>query len=174
MHPTIDGCLRLHAEHHPAPQQIERIDLAVHPLVLELTGKRAPQTGLEAKFSIYFAAAVATVTGAAGMKQFSDEAVRDPVVSALRQRVVATVDPAITAEQVRVVITMNDGRRFEKFIEHAVGSVENPMTDAQLDAKFLDLADGVLPADQAHTLLGLCRRIDELEGAGAVAQAAHG
>ena len=38
----------------------------VHPLVLELTGKKTPQTGLESKFSVYFAAALAIVRGSAG------------------------------------------------------------------------------------------------------------
>ena len=76
MHPTIDACLQLRAEHKLTADQIERIDLAVHPLVLELTGKRTPQTGLEAKFSIYTAAALAIVAGAAGPKQFSDDLVR--------------------------------------------------------------------------------------------------
>ena len=53
----------------------------MHPLVLELTGKRTPQTGLEGKFSIYFAAAVAIATGAAGVKQFTDAWVRSPTSS---------------------------------------------------------------------------------------------
>ena len=93
MHPTIDACLQLRAAHRLTPDQIERIDLAVHALVLELTGKRTPQTGLEGKFSIYYAAAIAIVAGAAGPKQFSDALVRDPAVVALRDRVIATVTP---------------------------------------------------------------------------------
>ena len=76
LHPIIDACLQLRAEHHLTPDAIDRIDLAVHPLVLELTGKRTPQTGLEGKFSVYFAAAVAIAAGAAGVGQFTDEWVR--------------------------------------------------------------------------------------------------
>ena len=95
IHPTIDACLQLRDEHQLTPDAIERIDLAVHPLVLELTGKKTPQTGLEGKFSVYFAAAVAIAAGAAGVKQFSDEWVREPAVVALRDRVTATVDPSI-------------------------------------------------------------------------------
>ena len=174
LHPTIDGCLHLRAEHRLSAADIERIDLSVHPLVLELTGKRTPQTGLEGKFSVYFSAAVSIVVGAAGVKQFSDETVRDPVVVALRDRVVATVDPAIREEQVRVVVILKDGRRLEKFVEHAVGSVENPMSDAALEAKFLDLADGVIPAARARALLATCWRVEELGSAAELASAARG
>ncbi|HKJ01640.1 MAG TPA: MmgE/PrpD family protein, partial [Longimicrobiales bacterium] len=172
LHPTIDACLQLRAEHRLTPDQIERVDLSVHPLVLELTGKKTPQTGLEGKFSVYFAAAVALVAGAAGVKQFSDATVRDPVVVALRDRVVATVDPAIREEQVRVVLTLRDGRQVEKFIEHAVGSVESPMSDAALEAKFLDLADGVLPPAQARAVLAACWKVDETPSVADIARSA--
>jgi 2-methylcitrate dehydratase PrpD len=172
LHPTIDACLQLRAAHRLTADQIERIDLAVHPLVLELTGKRTPQTGLEGKFSVYYAAAIAIVAGAAGPKQFSDALVRDPAVVALRDRVIATVTPGIREEQVRAVVTLKDGRRLEQHIEHVVGSVERPMSDADLDRKFLDLADGVLPPSQARRLLDLSRTIDKLPRAGELARAA--
>jgi 2-methylcitrate dehydratase PrpD len=172
MHPTIDACIQLRDEYHLTPGQIDRIELSVHPLVLELTGKRTPQTGLEGKFSIYFAAAVAIAAGAAGVKQFTDEGVRNPAVVALRERVVATVVPGIGEAQVRAVIVLADGRRLEKFVEHVVGSVERPMTDANLEAKFLDLADGVLPPAQARRLLAMCWDVDRLAGAADLARAA--
>jgi len=172
IHPAIDACLQLRAEHRLTASQIARIDLAVHPLVLELTGKRTPQTGLEGKFSVYAAAAIAIVAGAAGPKQFTDVFVNNPEVVALRDRVVVTVDPAIGEAQVRAAITLADGRRLEKFIEHVVGSVERPMSDVDLDAKFLDLADGVLPAARARELLKLCRNADNLPRASAIASAA--
>src|SRR5580700_5104186 len=106
IHPAIDGCIQLRNQYNLAANQIERIDLRVHPLVLELTGKRAPQTGLEGKFSVYYAAAVAIVEGAAGEKQFSDQLVRDPAIVALQQRIKTVVDPSIHEEQVTIVITM--------------------------------------------------------------------
>jgi 2-methylcitrate dehydratase PrpD len=171
MHPTIDACLQLRREHRLTADQIERIDLAVHPLVLELTGKRAPQSGLEGKFSIYTAAAIAIVAGAAGPKQFSDDLVRRADVVSLRDRVAATVTPGIGEAQVRVAITLKDGRRLERSIEHVVGSVERPMSDADLDAKFLDLADGVLPASRARQLLDLCRQVDRQPRASSLATA---
>src|SRR6266446_5080120 len=83
MHPTIDGCIQLRNQNKLTADQIERIELRVHRLVLELTGKKTPQTGLEGKFSIYYAAAIAIVEGAGGEQQFSDRLVRDPGLVAL-------------------------------------------------------------------------------------------
>jgi 2-methylcitrate dehydratase PrpD len=170
IHPIIDGCIRLRNQHSPAVEQIERVELGVHPLVLELTGKTEPATGLEGKFSVYHAAAAAIVDGAGGEKQFSDAKVRDAGIVALRNRVKTTVDAALAEDQARVAIVMKDGARREVFVEHAIGSVDNPMSDAALEAKFLDLADGVLPTDQARRLLDTCRRIEALDSAGAIAE----
>jgi 2-methylcitrate dehydratase PrpD len=173
LHPIIDACLRLRADHHLTPNGIERIDLRVHPLVLELTGKRAPKTGLEGKFSVYFAAAVAITSGAAGVRQFTDDWVRRPDVVALSERVFTTVEPSIAETQARAVVVLKDGRRVETFVEHAVGSVERPMSDGDLDAKVVDLCDGILPPAHTRRLIELCRNIDIEPDARAIAAAAR-
>jgi len=162
IHPAIDGCIQLRNEHKLTPGQIERVELRVHPLVLELTGKKSPQTGLEGKFSVYHAVAAAIVDGVVGEKQFSDRAVRDPEIVALRERIVATVDRSIAEDQVRIVITLRDRSRMEKYVEHATGSAKNPMTDAQLEAKFAGLAEGVLPPDRTRRAMDLCWKVANL------------
>ncbi len=172
IHPAIDACIQLRNQHTLAAADIERIDLSVHPLVLELTGKKTPQTGLETKFSVYFAAAVAVVRGSAGMRDFSDANARDPVIVALRDRVVATIDPSVKEEQVRARITLKDGRVVSHFVEHVVGSLQRPMSDADLEAKALDLMKDVLPDAQARALLDMCWKVESLPGAGALAAAA--
>jgi 2-methylcitrate dehydratase PrpD len=172
MHPTLDGCIQLRHEHALTADAIDRVELKVHPLVLQLTSKKAPASGLESKFSIYHAASVALIEGAAGIKEFSDQAARNPSVIALRDRVTAVVDPSIKEDQVRVTVSMKDGRRLEKFVEHAVGSVEHPMSDSDLEVKFRGLADGVLPQDRIRRLLDLCWKVETLKDAAELAQAA--
>ncbi len=66
IHPSIDGAIQLRNEFGLKADQIERIDLRVAPLVLELTGKRTPRVGLEGKFSVFHSVAVAIIHGAAG------------------------------------------------------------------------------------------------------------
>ena len=173
IHPAIDACIQLRNEHRLTADMIERIDLRVHPLVLELTGKKTPATGLESKFSVYFAAALAIVVGSAGMRDFSDANAKNPAIVALRDRVTATVDPAMKEEQVRATIVLKDGRRLEKFIEHVVGSVERPMSDADLERKFQGLAEGVLPDSQTRALIARCWDVESLRSAADLAEAAR-
>ena len=170
-HPAIDGCVQLRNEHKLKPEDIESIALKVHPLVLELTGKKTPQTGLEGKFSVYHSSAVAVVHGAAGEEQYSDEVVRDPRVIALRDKVVATVESGIHEDQVRIAIRLKGGRVLEKYVEHAVGSLGRPMSDADLETKFRGLAHGILSQGETDNLIRLCWDAGKLKDVGEVARA---
>ena len=162
IHPVIDACRVLREQHKLTADMIERIDLRVHPLVLDLTGKSSPQTGLEGKFSVFHAAAVALLRGSASPREFTDQVVRDASVISLRLRVRATIDKSLTEEQARVTIELKDGRKLEKFVEHAVGSSKNPMSNADLERKFRSLAEGVLAAEQTERLIELCWSIESL------------
>ncbi|MGH8633325.1 MAG: MmgE/PrpD family protein [Burkholderiales bacterium] len=170
-HPAIDGCIQLRNEHNLKAGDIESISLKVHPLVLELTGKRTPQLGLEGKFSVYHSCAVAVIHGAAGEAQYSDETVRDPRVIALRDRVTATVDNSMHEDQVHVTIRLKNGKTVERYVEHAVGSLDRPMSDADLEAKFRGLADGILSKSETDKLIRLCWEVGKLKDAGEVARA---
>jgi len=59
-----------------------------------------------------------------------------------------------------------------RHIETAIGSTQKPMSDAALEAKFLDLSDGVLPRPQADKLMQLCWQIERQADAGGLARAA--
>ncbi len=172
VHPVIDGCIRLREAHKLTPAMIARIDVDIHPIVMELTSKRTPATGLEGKFSVYYAAAVGVVAGVAGERQFSDAAVKDPVTVALRDKVLPKIDSSLRQDQARVRITLTDGKALDQFVEHAVGSVENPMTDSQLEAKFKDLVAGIIPAGKVQYLIDLCWKAETLKNAGDIARAA--
>jgi 2-methylcitrate dehydratase PrpD len=169
IHPSLDGCIQLRERHALRGPEIEHIDLVVHPLALELTGKRSPRTGLEGKFSVFHAAAVAIIDGAGGDAQFSDERVQAPQVVALREKVRARIDPALGKEQGVVSILRKDGGRHELRVEHCAGSLERPLTDAELDAKFLGLASPLLGAG-AEPALAALRSLPDARDAGDVAR----
>ena len=173
VHPAIDGCAQLRDEEKIDPDAIERVELRVHPLVLELTGKRTPRTGLEGKFSVYHACAAALLFGTAGVREFSDTCVSDPRVVALRERVSAQSDSSISEAACEVALTLRDGRRLHKRVEHAVGSLERPMSDRELDRKFHGLVDPVLGVAAADELLALCAQLPHASDVGKLVSAAR-
>ena len=173
IHPIIDACVQLRNEHALTGDEIESVLAKVHPLVLELTGKKTPQTGLEGKFSVYHSAAAGFIYGAAGEREYSDAVVRDAKVVALRDKVTAVVDATMHEDQTLVEVKLKDGRTLSKYVEAAIGSLKRPQTDADLEAKFRGLAEDVLPKAQVDKVLGLAWKVGALASAGDVAAAAR-
>jgi 2-methylcitrate dehydratase PrpD len=90
----------------------------------------------------------------------------------VRDKVRITPDPRLKRTQARVAITLNDGRRHERYVEHALGTLARPMSDADLEAKFRALADGILTSAAADEAIRLCWNVNTLPDAGAIARAA--
>jgi 2-methylcitrate dehydratase PrpD len=174
VHPVIDGCIQLRNQHGLMPDMIDRIEVVVHPRVMDVTAIQDPATGLEGKFSIYHAAAVALAEGAAGEREFSDAVVRAAPIAALRARVLVSIDPGLGKAQARVAIRLKNGDRHAVFVEHALGSVQNPMSDRILEEKFRGLTAAILPPGQTDRLLDLCWGAEELADAGDIARQAGG
>ena len=162
IHPAIDGAIQLNKEQHLAAEEIESVVVRGNPLVLSLTGKQAPQTGLEGKFSVYHSVAIALIRGHVGLAEYTDEAVNDPKIVALRGKVKVTTDAGVASDEVFMTVKMKDGRTFEKHVEHAVGSLERPMSNSDLEDKFRRLAKGVLPEAQANEVLAMCWKLEGL------------
>lgn len=172
IHPAIDGCIQLRNEQGVKAEDIAKIDLVVDPLVLELTGKKTPQTGLEGKFSVYHSCAAAVIYGAAGEREYGDDIVRDKRVITLRDKVSAVAKDDIREDEVYVTMTLNDGRVLKKHVEHAIGSLERPLTEKELTAKFDDLVRDVLPAKQGDELREMCWKLETLKDAAEIARKA--
>jgi 2-methylcitrate dehydratase PrpD len=169
-HPVIDGCLSLREQHALEPNGIQRVRLRVHSQALKLTGIKSPRSGLESKWSIYHSAAVALVRGRAGEHEYSDQWVLDRDVSSLRNRIEATDDARLRQDEAHLSIFLVDGRVLEHHVEHAVGSVARPMSDAELEAKFVGLVEHVFPTKQIDGLVRLCWSAAELEDIAEIAR----
>lgn len=161
IHPTIDGCQQLREQLGARVEDIAKVSLKTHPLVLELTGKRAPRTGLEGKFSIYHAAATALLRGDGAPTAFTDEVVNRPEIIALRDRVEAETDPEMHEASVHIAVTFTDGSVVEKHVDRAIGSREKPLDNQQLETKFLNQARLVVGDDVARALLDAAWQIDD-------------
>ena len=88
--------------------------------------------------------------------------VNDPQVVALRAKVYATVDDGIHEDAVKLSALLRDGRRLEIGVDHAIGSLRNPLSDAQLEAKFAALVAPVLGDARSRELTAQWRTLASL------------
>lgn len=171
IHPAIDAAIQLNKELHLSADEIASVELRANPLILSLTGKQTPRTGLEGKFSSYHSVAIALIRGKVGLAEYTDAAVADAAVVALRSKVHITTDPAVRSDEVYMTLKDRSGKTYEKHVEHAIGSLQRPMSDADLEGKFLALAEGILPLPQAAALLSMCWKLDSLKSVAAIPMA---
>ncbi len=161
LHPAIDAMVALQRQ-GVTPGQVESIALTVHPLVVSITGTAAPTTGLHSKFSIYHSAAVALADGDAGIRQYTDERAADPEVAALRGKITVGTDENLRRDEARATVVLQGGERREVHIAHASGTVDNPMSDAALQVKFLANATPALGEARARRVCELVWSLDTL------------
>lgn len=161
LHPTIDAMIAL-AARVPAADQVATIELRVNPLAVSITGVADPKTGLKSKFSLTHTAAVAFLDRAAGIAQYTDERARHPDVVALRDRVSVQTDESLGKDQAWAAIVMRNGDRYEHQVVHASGTVDNPMSDAAIEAKFLANATPIVGEERASRIRDTVWHLEQL------------
>lgn len=170
-HPAICGCLELHAQGIRS-DVIEAVQLTVHPMAKRLTGRKRPVAPLDAKLSVYHAAAAALVYGRVNVKEFSARCITDPAVVHLRDKISVVVNERYARDEAEVELKLTGGRAVKTHIDHAIGSLERPMSDAALNEKLRSLAEDVLTADEISELLARLWSLDRAEDASTIARAA--
>ncbi len=150
-HPALDALLALRGEHAMPADKIVRIDSWTHPRRLAHTNRPDPKSGLDAKFSVQYCLARATLQGQIRLEDFEADAHDDPTVRALMTRIHAAPHPdAGTANEqalgAEVRVTLDTGEVIAKKVGAALGrGPDNPLPAGALRAKFVNCAGRALP-----------------------------
>jgi len=162
--------LQLRRVHRLRPQDVERITLGVLGggalLVAEpIDEKRAPRNVVDAQFSAPFAAAVALTRGSAGLDDYTQANVDDPVVRGLMSRSECHRDAELDAAYpdhwpATVEILLHDGRQLSTRIPDPTGEPANPMTPQELREKFFGLASAAIGDEAASELADRSLRLE--------------
>lgn len=185
IHPVIDAGVEAHRYffenpdspvRHKSPQDVleifQHIEASVTPLTVRLCGVTHPIDFMQVIFSTYHGLAVGLVYGKAGIREFSEAAARDPLIIALRDKISLKTDESLEDDQAYVRFSYTSktgGNKIKEFrIQHATGSLANPMTDEQLESKFAEQAtEGKLTQNKINQAVKSCwdlDRADDLAG----------
>ena len=165
LHATIDAGRAIRERAAPAAEAIAEVECHVPPLAVKVAAIPEPRTGLEAKFSAGYCAALALTRGDAAE---SDFAAPDPGLVALAGRVRAVADAALRIPEARMRVRLRDGRVLDEAVAAARGTPGHPVSRHDVEEKFRRLAGVVLPAAQVGRLLEALRRLDTLPEGGSL------
>lgn len=176
IHPYIDALLRLRERHGLTPETVDKIVVPVAPFIVPIVcepveEKRRPNTDSHGRVSIQYTLAEALALGRIGKDAYAERSLRDPVILALADRVEFVVDPAMPgSEQFKGVVEVfaRDGGHWIEVEEYNHGSPQNPMTDADIEAKFRENVGGVLSDEQAKRVVAAVMGIETMSDASAL------
>jgi len=173
LNPVIEACLEIYEQEQSNPDflsSIQEIRIMGNPLLKQRTDRPSIENGRQSQVSGQHAVAVVLHFGQAGLKEFSDEIVKNEKIQAFYSKVSFTDDIAIAVDGVKIQLICND-RVIEKQIEHAKGSVSRPLSDKDLENKLKDqIAHHQLKLD-AEKIIKLIWSIDYLPDVGLIFQA---
>jgi len=171
---SIDAMIDLTREHDLRPADVERIELECTPQCLAIAPYPTAEDSHKARFCLPYSMAVSLIDRHAGIAQYTDERVRRPDVQSLLQRVVVRVpddlkhhwgqwgQAGVNWGEMRLAVTLKDGRVLRTARSTARGWSEDPATWDDLAGKFRECSEHVLSAAQVDEALDMIGRIEHL------------
>ena len=155
---AIDGALALKAKMGVAANDIERVSVGTYKAALEVAGYEEPKSAAEGRFSLKYVVATALTHGSVRLAAFERARLEDHSTKALMEKISLSVDPELDSQfpkrrAARVTISAG-GRSAEHLQPTRIGDPEAPLSDAQLEEKYLELSGPVLGEAKARSLLG--------------------
>lgn len=172
IHPGIDAMCRLRAEHRFGSREIARVQVSASGLAATFCDRPNPADELEAKFSLQHWVAAAAAYGKAQLEQGKIEVVQDPEIKRLRAAIEVTADADLAWDAIRMSVELTDGRHLETHIAHCVGSAQSPMSDSEIDAKFIAQASLAIGHNRAAPLVKMCWDVENLADVSVLARSA--
>ena len=163
---AIDGALALKAKMGIAAEDIERVRVGTYKAALEVARYAAPKSAAEARFSLKYVVATALTHGSVRLAAFEPRRLQDEATRGLMQCVEVAVDPELDAafpgqRAARVLIAARGGRSEEYLQPTRIGDPDAPLSDRQLEDKYLELAAPVIGDAHARALLERLWRLDQ-------------
>ncbi len=163
----IDGVLHLQKTHGFTWRDVKRVRIATYKAGTDIVDNPAPAGDYQAKFSLQYVTAHALVHGSVRLIAFSPERLNDPNVRALLAKIEVVADPELSKgypnqRAAHIEIETGDGRKFTHFQPTRKGDPEMPLTDAELNDKYLELAMPVIGDAAARQLLDALWSLEKL------------
>lgn len=154
---AIDGALALQKKMGIPAKDVDKVHIGTYRAGVEVAHYEKPETPAEARFSLKYVVASALTHGSVRLAAFEKERLADPATRHLMNRMSVFVDPELDAtfprqRAARVAIEAR-GRREEWLQPTRKGDPDAPLSDAELEEKFLELASPVIGGERAKGLL---------------------
>jgi 2-methylcitrate dehydratase len=153
--------------------QITSVNIESHDASVDIIGsepeKWRPETRETADHSLPYITAIALIDGKVTDQQFQSSRFTDPAiwkflenVKVTRNAELSSLYPGAVANIVHVIL--KDGRTLTKRVDYPLGNAKNPVSDVELERKFLHLVVPALGRDHSAKILDQAWSLDQQSG----------
>ncbi len=158
-HSPIQATLAIVNKQRIDPERIERITNETYNTVKTHFSNKDVSSVMAARVSVPYCIAISAIDGKLTQAQFAPERIADPLVRAVLARTEVVADAELNKLYpdkfpARVTITLKDGSSFTETVLFPKGDPQDPLTAAEIEAKFRDNVTGMFTPDHAGKLLG--------------------
>lgn len=144
-HPSIEGAIALLKEQRFHILDIKRVTIYTYHGLKGRHDNQGVTCPSSARMSIPFSVAIALSTCKAGIVEFATDSVSDPIIKELSTKVFVEEEQAYTdlvpnRRPAKICVELKNGQRFSREVIYAKGEPENPLTDKELENKYIELA----------------------------------
>jgi len=173
-HQPISAALQVCREHNITAEDVAAILVETTTRgadILSDPSKFAPKTKETADHSLPYVVAAAVADGNVLPDSFSEAKLKDPRIWDLLSKIKVVADPEIDAlfprvKRSRLSITTLDGNTYTAQVDHAKGSPHNPLSDAEIIAKFRANAEGIITAARQDEIIAATWGFESLDDLG--------
>lgn len=167
LHAAIDGMLELNGQYHFDPEQVTEVVIGGYEKLVRMHDIYEPATSMAAQFSIPYVVSVALIKGSPAVEDFEEKGIRDHKLLEFARKVKLAVDAEVTPffpanEPSKVTVKLKNGKSYSKTVICSRGTPNNPMSNTELETKFLSFASRVIPRKRAEEAIQLIRDLDTL------------
>jgi 2-methylcitrate dehydratase PrpD len=146
-----------------AAESIEEIHVEVAPLNIRVTDNPEPKDGMEGKFSLQLAAALALLYGSGKSSLFTDDTISQPAVKDLMKKVRVVSKLSFQETEAHLTVKLKGGTHYRRRVVAPKGNPRNPLTFEDIAEKVSDLAAKTLPRRRIGRIIEIVRSLERLD-----------
>ncbi|WP_345816646.1 MmgE/PrpD family protein (plasmid) [Paraburkholderia sp. PREW-6R] len=162
VHAPLDAMLKLLGQHRICPHEIQAIEVQTYSGALRISNSREPLNLTEIQYSIPYCLGLVATRGAQSLLPLTVDALGDEQATAIASKVRLTLDTELDqrfpAETLARVVILSGGIRYVSEVTAPCGEASAPLSDDEVERKFIAVTDGTVTSFQQQQLLSAFTR----------------
>ncbi|MDP8217812.1 MAG: MmgE/PrpD family protein [Candidatus Theseobacter exili] len=170
IHSPVEIAINLRKQYGISVEDIMEVEVRTYDFAAQVPGQNRTNVMSEptqCQFSLPYGVAAALMYGKVGLEEMMGSTIRDPKIHDLANKVSVVHSPEMDKlrphnRPAAVEVTLKDGRKVSGYVDYPKGDLRKPMTESELETKFMQLTIDVIGKDNVEMVQERVFNLDKL------------